>query len=171
MFKALDNAQRLGSGAAKASGRLAAAFLLALTLVAFYEVIVRKMGHPTTWTFPVICLLQLGLIWFGLPYCQDRGGHVSVDLVTRLLPSRGQTLCRVLSACVSTLLCLVLVWQGGRMVLRSHANAIMTTGSIQIPACWVQTPLLIGSSLLFLLFLVQTAAGLSELFRGRTRGR
>ncbi|MBW1716275.1 MAG: TRAP transporter small permease [Deltaproteobacteria bacterium] len=136
-------------------GIVAAILLFLLGPLAFYEVVVRKMGSPTTWIFHILCYIQIFLIWFGLAYGQKVRGHVSVDLVTRLLPLKTQVITRI----VSTFLCLVistiLCWQGWRLVHRSYTIKLMTVEEIHHPVYWIQIRVVIGAVFLFLVFLRQ----------------
>lgn len=148
LYKSIDRISYL-------CGLVGAILLFFLGPLAFYEVVVRKMGHPTTWAFHILCYIQIFLIWFGLAYGQSVRGHVSVDLVTRLLPLKMQVITRI----VSTFLCLVistiLCWQGWRLVHRSYTIKLMTVEEIHHPVYWIQIPVIIGAVLLFLVFLRQ----------------
>lgn len=135
---------------------VASGLLFLLGPIAFYEVIVRKLGHPTTWTFHILVYCQLFMIWFGVAYTQKVRGHVSVDIVTMHLPLILRVISRVFSYVVCMVISFVLFWQSLIMVRRSYLYELMTTEEFLHPVYWLQIPTVIGSLLLFLVFFCQT---------------
>jgi TRAP-type C4-dicarboxylate transport system permease small subunit len=155
LSKVLDSFYKYVDSLAYLSGIIAAILLFLLGPLAFYEVIVRKMGSPTSWVFHILCYIQIFMIWFGLAYGQKLRGHVTVDIVTIHLP----LVIQVISRIVSTFLCLVIIgilcWQGWRLVYRSYTLKMMTVEEIYHPVYWIQIPVIIGAVFLFLVFLRQ----------------
>jgi C4-dicarboxylate transporter DctQ subunit len=167
LSKGLDSCSKYIDRLHYLCGIIAAILLFLLGPLAFYEVVVRKMGSPTSWVFHILCYIQMLMIWLGLAYGQKVRSHVSVDLVTRLMPLKIQVITRI----VSTFLCLVisalLCWQGWRLVHRSYTMKIMTVEEIYHPIYWIQIPVVIGAVLLFLVFLRQLISDIQWLI---TRG-
>ncbi len=143
IFKGVD---RLVS----ASFWLAAGLLFLLGPIGFYEVIVRKLGYPTTWTFHTLIYCQLFMIWFGVAYTQKVRGHVCVDILTGYLPLTWRIITRVGAYSVSLIISLILVWQSCVMTNRSYTLELMTTEEFLHPVYWLQIPTVIGAVLLSL---------------------
>jgi len=147
-------------------GKAAGMSLLLLGPIAFYEVVMRKMGQPTNWTFHILGYIQIYIIWFGLADVQTIRGHVSVDLVTRLLPLKMQLIARIISTSLCLVLSAVLSWQGWRMVFRSYTINLMTTEELHHPVYWIQIPVVIGAAVLFLVLLRQNISDIRYLVTG-----
>jgi TRAP-type C4-dicarboxylate transport system permease small subunit len=163
LLKGLDIFYRSIARLSHFCGIFAAILLFTLGPLAFYEVVARKMGSPTTWIFHILCYIQIFIIWFGLAYGQNVRGHVSVDLVTRLLPIKMQVIVRIGSSFLCLLISAILCWQGWRLVRRSYQIKIMTVEEIHHPVYWIQIPVLIGGVFLFLVFLSQLASDIQWL--------
>lgn len=150
-------------------GIVAGIMLFLLGPLAFYEVVVRKMGYPTTWIFHILCYIQIFIIWFGLSYGQSMHAHVSVDIITRLLPLKTQVITRIVSNFLCLVICTILCWQGWRLVHRSYTMKIMTVEEIHHPVYWIQIPVVIGAVFLFLVFLRQLISDIQQLTTGELR--
>lgn len=148
---------------------IAAGLLFLLGPIAFYEVIMRKLGHPTTWTFHILVYSQLFMIWFGVAYTQKVRGHVSVDIITMYLPLKLRVAARVFSYTICQIICIILVWQSFVMVKRSYVYELMTTEEFLHPVYWLQIPTLIGAVLLFLVFFFQTYDDIEWLIKGEVK--
>jgi TRAP-type C4-dicarboxylate transport system permease small subunit len=148
------------------SGKIACIMLLVLCPLAFYEVVARKAGYPTTWTFHLLGYVQICIIWFGLAEVQKTRGHVTVDLVTRLLPLKLRVITRVVMTFLCAVLSAILLWQGWKLVERSYSIRLMTTEEIHHPVYWIQIPVVIGAGLLFLVFVRQNIADIKLLIYG-----
>ena len=144
-------------------GVFAAVLLFLLCPIAFYEVVVRKLGSPTVWAFHVLSYMQIFIIWFAIAYTQKNRGHVSVDLVTMYLPLRLRVITRVISSFICMLISGLLCWQGWRLVWRSYSNKLMTVEELHHPIYWIQIPVVIGAVLLFLVFIRQILADIQWL--------
>jgi TRAP-type C4-dicarboxylate transport system permease small subunit len=134
---------------------IALVFVFLLGPIAFYEVVVRKLGHPTTWSFHILVYIQLFMIWFGIAYTQKVRGHVSVDIITRLLPLTVQVVTRIFAHLVCEIISIILIWESCVMVKRSYSYNLMTTEEFLHPVYWLQIPVVIGAILLFFVFFSQ----------------
>ncbi len=155
LLKGLDICHRSIARLSHFCGVFAAILLFLLGPLAFYEVVARKLGSPTTWIFHILCYIQIFIIWFGLAYGQNVRGHVSVDLLTRLLPLKIQVITRLGSSFLCLVISAILCWQGWRLIHRSYTLKVMTVEEIHHPVYWIQIPVLIGAVLLALVFLCQ----------------
>lgn len=71
-------------------GKAFAWTIVPLTAVVGYEVVVRKLGSPTTWAFDVSSMLFGILFMMAGAYTLSRNGHVRGDLLYRTLAPRSQ---------------------------------------------------------------------------------
>ena len=137
--------------------------LLLLGPVAFYEVIVRKIGHPTSWTFTVLTYMELIIIWLGVAYTQKVRGHVNVDIIVMHLPRTAQVVVRIFAYTLSSVVVFILMWETFVMVLRSYTLDLRTTEEFLHPIWWIQVPTLVGSVLLFLVLVCQVCSDVYSL--------
>lgn len=91
------------------------ALLVALAVVTVASVLGRSMGWaglgPITGDFELVeagCAIAIFLF---LPYCQMRRGHVTVDVVARLLPGRIQAAMGVVGDALITVAAFVVLWR------------------------------------------------------------
>ncbi|MCD6152752.1 MAG: TRAP transporter small permease [Syntrophobacterales bacterium] len=146
---------------------IALVFVFLLGPIAFYEVVVRKLGHPTTWSFHILVYIQLFMIWFGIAYTQKVRGHVSVDIITRLLPLTTRVVTRIFAHIVCEVITIVLIWESCVMVKRSYGYHLMTTEEFLHPVYWLQIPVVIGAVLLFFVFFSQMCDDIKWLVTGK----
>ena len=79
-------------------GVLAALMILGATLLTCQMIWVRYVANASTvWQTETVIYLMIGATLLGLPYVQRTRGHVSVDLLSNLLPPRAR---RALAAVV-----------------------------------------------------------------------
>lgn len=138
-------------------GYLAALLMIATALIITYEVIVRKLGKPTTWTFDLSNWFQLAIVFFGLAYTQRVRANIQVDLFARRLPLRQQVMLRVFGYAVGVVTMGLMVWQGSLMVLDAIATNQMTREMTRIPAWWTMWVIPLGSLVVTLQLLRQLA--------------
>lgn len=128
-----------------------AAFLVAFLMVTqVAEVILRTLGHPTTWIYDVNLTALVGVIFLGLAGAEIHGEHVAVDFLTeRIRGRRGQAL-RLVNALLTVAFLALLAWFGTEVALESIEQDRTTGGLFSIPA-WIPESLLpIGSAMLAL---------------------
>jgi len=147
-------------------GILAALIMLELAFVVSYEVVVRKLGHPTSWTFDISNWSQLALIFLALAYTQRDRSHVRVDLLVRLLPLKAQVSLRIVTYILSAIVAFIFLWQGMRLVWDSYSTNMMTREMTRIPQWWVQWPIPLGGLILLLQLLKHIAVDVAWLIAG-----
>lgn len=144
-----------------------AAFLMVVTaIIITYEVIVRKMGQPTTWTFDFSNWFQLAIVFFGLGYTQRLRANIQVDLFTRHLPLRRQVQVRIFGYAVGVITMGLMAWQGTAMVLDAIATNQMTREMTRIPAWWTMWMIPLGALVVTFQLLRQMAWDLAWLRYG-----
>ena len=96
-------------------GRLTGFLILAITGVMVFEVVARYgFNSPTEWSFETSGFLFLGYIILGGGYTLLYGEHVNTDIIYSHFPSRTRVIVDLVTAVLSLLFCIVLLWEGGR---------------------------------------------------------
>lgn len=147
----VDVAGALGRAVDRTSdflGYLAALLMVVTAGIITYEVIVRKLGYPTSWTFDVSNWFQLTIIFFGLAYTQRLRANIQVDLFTRHLWVRRQVQIRVFAFVVGIVMVLIMGWEGLAVTLDAVQTNQMTREMTRIPVWWTIWPIPLGSLIL-----------------------
>ena len=125
---------------------VASTFLLVMTIATFANVIARYIFNaPIPWAEELARYSFIWLVFVGAAVCTKRGRHVAVDVVVKLLPSLGQTLCDVLVKVGVVLLMAILVYYGTLLMI----SATQPTSTLNIPTylVYLAVPLSAGSIL------------------------
>lgn len=139
------------------SGYLASFIMVVTAIIITYEVVVRKLGNPTTWTFDFSNWFQLALVFFGLAYTQRQRANIQVDLFARRFPIRRQVGLRIFGYAIGVITMGLMAWQGTVMVLDAIATNQMTREMTRIPAWWTMWVIPLGSLAVTLQLLRQMA--------------
>lgn len=91
---------------------VAAALLLAATLVITWMVFARTMGIHSFWELELSIELMISAIFLGSPYTLASGGHVRMDLLSFILPPQLQTIVSFTAKLAGFLICFYLGWKG-----------------------------------------------------------
>lgn len=129
-------------------GYLAALLLVVTSVIITYEVTVRKLGYPTSWTFDISNWFQLTIIFFGLAYTQRLRANIQVDLFTRHLRVRRQVQIRVFAFVVGIVMVLIMGWEGLAVTVDAVQTNQMTREMTRIPVWWTTWPIPLGSLIL-----------------------
>ena len=82
---------RLARGLSVACGWIAASMVAAAIFVTCHMVFVRYVLRDSTiWQTECVIYLMIGATLIGLPYVQQRRGHVNVDLLPLMLPTKAR---------------------------------------------------------------------------------
>ncbi|WP_159996592.1 TRAP transporter small permease [Roseomonas sp. 18066] len=140
--------------AAGAVGGLAT--LLCLVLVA-YSVGARYLaGLPQPWIDKAAGWLVVGLVLLAAPEAQRRFEHIGVDVITERLTGRAARVMRLVGTLSVALVAGILLSAGLEAVAFSRMIGIMT--EIEgVPVWWIQAMLPLGSALLLVVALAQSA--------------
>jgi len=85
----------------EAIGKAGALMVLPLVGVVFYEIIMRyAFNAPTTWGFEMTLFIYGINYMLGLAMTEGHGGHVSVDVLTMRLSTRGKALMGIITYAV-----------------------------------------------------------------------
>lgn len=141
-------------------GKLGAWCIVILTLVVTYEVVVRKMGRPTSWAFDVTYMLYGTLFMLAGAYTLARNGHVRGDFLYRKFTPRTQAwFDLVLYFLFFFPAIFALTWTGWDFFMLSYQAGERSANSPTGPIIW---PFKLLIPIVGLIMLVQ---GLAEVIR------
>ena len=107
--------------------------MLVTSLMIFLQVILRYVfSYSIIWAEE---FARYGIVWFvflGSSLAVREGKHASVDVLIRLLPGKPQKVFDILDIAISILFLAVVLWFGGRMVVRIRQIGNITP-ALQIP--------------------------------------
>jgi C4-dicarboxylate transporter DctQ subunit len=139
--------------ASRAAGLLGGFAVLAITLLISLDVVLRFFfNRPLLFVDEVASFLQLLVVFGGLAYTFEVGGHVRVDLVTARLPPGGRAGLRLVTLAVGEVFVLVVAWVTGQSALTAYRYGRVSA----VMPLWV--PMLIIPAGLLLLAAAMAAA-------------
>jgi C4-dicarboxylate transporter DctQ subunit len=131
---------------------LIALLLAAMTLITFSQVIVRYFFNSgTVWALELTTYLFAWLVLFGMSYGVRVGGHIGVDVVTRLLSNKWQRILVIVAALLSMFYCL-LIFIGGLEYVYKFYELGIEAEDLPIKQWIIYSILPIGFMLLFFRF-------------------
>ena len=130
------------------------AFITLLVAVCWGVLSRYVTASPATWVEEVTSISFAWLTFFGASEVHRRGRHVSVDLVTNLLPAPARRLLAAAGELVVIGFCLYAAWLGAAQAEASHSAS---TSMLRIPLSIGYVGLTIG-------FLMMAFRGVQRLF-------
>lgn len=116
---------------------LAAAALAFSTLTTVYDVTLRTLGYrPPAWSSTLVEYAMLFLTMCIAPVLVRTRGHISIEMVIRLLPPRGAQALALLVHAISFAVCVVVAYYAARMGLEMLARGEVDNRAIAVPR-WV----------------------------------
>ncbi len=91
--------------------------------------------------------------FLGAAWLLRHNGHVTVDLVVRVLPPRIKKASNVLVAVLGIIVSSVLVWYGTSVTMEAYTRGTVSTTSTQLPLVYLLVVIPVGSLLLLLEFI------------------
>lgn len=143
-----------------------ALLLAAMTVVTFVQVVLRyAFNSGFIWALELTSFLFAWLILFGMGYLVKVGGHIAVDVVTRLLPDRLRR-AAALFTCVLAIGYAVLLIKGGVDLMTVYSALNIDAEDLPIPMWLVLSILPIGGALV----LYRTVEAAVHIFKGERTG-
>ncbi|MCB1991534.1 MAG: TRAP transporter small permease [Geminicoccaceae bacterium] len=129
----------------------AALAIIGMTLIIAWSVYTRYwLNLGSFWAEPIAIMLAVQMTFFGAAACYRVGGHISIDVVTRLLPDNGMH--RAAERLVDLLvmvLGLAMIWYGTGLVRTTWFQVYPEFQQIRVGLVYTAVPL---SGLVTLLF-------------------
>jgi TRAP-type C4-dicarboxylate transport system permease small subunit len=129
-------------------GLLSGLFLVLICLLVIAQIVARQVGSmvPSADEFAAYAMAASGFL--ALPYALQRGAHIRVELLYRLLTPRGRYFAEVLSNVVGLGISAYLAWYCSLFVIESYQFNEVSTGLLPIPMWIPQLPMLLGTLVL-----------------------
>lgn len=141
--------------ASRAAGLLGGFAVLAITFLVSLDVLLRYfLNRPLLFVDEVASLLQVLVVFGGLAYTFEVGGHVRVDLVTARLPPGARAGLRLVTLAVGEAFVLVVAWVTGQSALTAYRYGRVS--AVMLYPLWI--PMLIIPIGLLLLAAAMAAA-------------
>jgi TRAP-type C4-dicarboxylate transport system permease small subunit len=133
---------------------LAGLLLLFVTFSISYTILARFVGFASpVW---VVQFNEYALLWMtflGTAWLLTKDKHVSIDLVTRLLPVFGRVILSLLHNAVGAILCAVFTWYGTLVTWDQFQRGVTDVQAIDFPKYLVLAVIPLGFFLLAVQFL------------------
>lgn len=121
----VGSVDRLSRGVNGTFAVFAAVPLLGIMLLTVANLLLRMAGAPIAGAFELVGWLAALANGLAVGYTQTKGGHVNIDVLTRLLPRRAESVLAVVITAVSAAFFTVVTWR-----LVSHAFGLRDVGSV-----------------------------------------
>lgn len=131
--------------------------ILIITLIVSTDVVMRYLFNSPLLFAGETCEFLLALIIFaGLAYTFQRGGHIRIDLITRRLPSRFRYRMRMATFGTAIIYLIILTWQISLFIKECYSFNRAST--VLLFPIWIpQLSMLIGALALLLVVLLAIA--------------
>ncbi len=148
--------ERWISAISLAAASVGAGVVLLMMLVVSYSVVNRYiLGTPVTWTDELSGYLVVALVMLGAADALRRGDHISVDLVSSRLGTRGRRLADIWGYLMVLIFAGALLISGRTTIEYSMNFGILSEGYLEVPMWIPQSFLILGALLLALMALAK----------------
>ena len=129
-----------------------------LLVVAVFSVVFQVLaryffGLSFIWINEVNEYILLYVPFLGAAWLLRHNGHVTVDLLVRVLPPRIKKASNILVAALGIIISAVLLWYGTSVTIEAYARGTVSTTSTQLPLVYLLVVIPVGSLLLLLEFI------------------
>jgi TRAP-type C4-dicarboxylate transport system permease small subunit len=149
---------------------LLALILLVMVVLAGAQIVLRNTtGGGIGWADPALRVLVLWLAMAGALAATRDNSHLTVDVVSRLLPGRARAGLRVVTDLVTSGVSGLVAYHAVRLVLEDRAGGLLAFGSVPVWVCELVLPTAFG--LIALRFLAYAWQHVGEAWSGRVVDR
>lgn len=132
------------------AGYSAGVILALMGTVITFEVIARRAGHPTIWSFEFTKYFFLWSMLIGAAYTQQQDAHVRMEMIAELLPKRIQIFLELLGIGVGMVYTFIVLWTGLNYTIRSYTLHELSNSPLRTPLFIVYLGMPIGAGFIFL---------------------
>lgn len=117
----------------------------AMLLIAGAQILLRNFwGTGLAWGDPLLRVMVLWLGMLGAMVASRADGHITIDVLPRLFPERGRRAVRALTDLFTATVCMVVAFEGGRLVAMEFEAASIAFASVPAWVCELPIPLGFG---------------------------
>ncbi len=136
--------------------------MLFSSLLLFVNVVMRYLFlAPIFWAEELARYLMVWLIFLGAGEVVAGEGHISINLMTRILGGRGSDILKKVVALICLLFCAALTYYSWQHTMRVR-SALQTTPALDLPMWWAYLAIPVGSALMTLRYIIQLFDGMEE---------
>jgi TRAP-type C4-dicarboxylate transport system permease small subunit len=126
--------------------------LVAMIALAATQIALRDIWESgLEWGDPITKVLVLWVTMLGAIAATRDGNHINIDLLSRFLPIKAQSVNRMITDLFAALVCAVLAYHAARMVIIDHEAATQAFAAVPTWLCEIIIP--IGFAVMGLRFL------------------
>jgi len=130
--------------------------LTAMILLALSQIVLRNLfDSGIEWSEPLLRVMVMWLGLLGAIAATKQNSHISIDVVSRLLPNKGKVISAVIANLFSAVICAVVSYYAFKFVLMEYEDGMMAFSNI--PAWLCESIIPIGFGLMALRFLINIA--------------
>jgi C4-dicarboxylate transporter, DctQ subunit len=138
-------------------GVLATLMILLIFVLICVAVINRYvLGEPLQWADELIGYMLVATIMLGAAEALRRDNHISIDLLSSKLESKGQLALGIIGNLAVLILAGIIGWSAWKSIVFAQAFGSYSVGYIEIETWIPQVPLLFGAALLGLAAITRT---------------
>lgn len=149
------------------AGYASAVALVLATLAMMHGVVTRYLlGRPTVWQTEVSVYLLVFVTFVGAAYGLKHHAHVGVDLLVEQLPARGQLVMRLVTALLSLVVVIVVIWTAYGTWWEALEGGFRSPTSLRAPLWLAYGILPLGMLLVALQYVAFVIEGIQGLLAG-----
>jgi len=140
--------------------------LMGMTFLTCADVVGRFFGHPIFGSVELVGFMATLAVAMALPYTHKVGGHIGVELVVRMLPSRTQAIIGLCTSILSAILFGLVTWR-----VAKYGTTIQKSGEVSMSLEFPEYIIIYIVSFCFLIFFLvifqDIKQNIDKLMRGR----
>lgn len=134
----------------KGLGHLSAGFVLALTFIMGYDVLMRHVfNRPTVWADEVSGYLLVAITFLGAAYTLTEDAHIRIETIVERLGTNAQRRLTYMTDVLSLLFLVIYAWQGGRLFVDAYVSGKISPTLLRTPIYIPELAVFIGLTWLF----------------------
>ncbi len=135
--------------------------LAAMILLALSQIVLRNVFETgIEWSEPLLRILVLWLGLLGAIAATKKNHHISIDVITRMLPKNGKFATDIINNLFSALVCAVIAYYSTRFVMMEYEEGI--TAFADVPAWLCESIIPVGFGLMTLRFVINIGCAIKD---------
>lgn len=118
-------------------GSVSAILVLLMALPLAYNAVLRKVGHPTDWTFDAGLYMLSMAAFLAAPHALETGHHFRITFLVERFPKVGRYL-EIISSMIVMVFGIFLAVAGGQLAYSSLINNTRSISPMEVPLFWPQ---------------------------------
>ena len=125
----------------------------AMILLALSQIVLRNLfDSGIEWSEPLLRVMVMWLGLLGAIAATKQSNHISIDMLSRLLPNKGKIISAVIANLFSAIICAIVSYHALQFVIMEYDEGVMAFSNV--PAWLCESIIPIGFGLIALRFLI-----------------